>query len=119
MTKPSIDKLAKTLADTLPESLRAVRDDLEKNFKAILQAGIGKLELVSREEFDVQQAVLARTRAKLEALEVRLGELERPQRGKRQRRRKNPRERKRRQRSRNPAEPSFAIAMERRCLQTD
>lgn len=79
MTKPSIDKLAKTLADTLPESLRAVRDDLEKNFKAILQAGIGKLELVSREEFDVQQAVLARTRAKLEALEVRLGELERPQ----------------------------------------
>ena len=79
MTTPSIDKLAKTLADTLPESLRAVRDDLEKNFKAILQAGIGKLELVSREEFDVQQAVLARTRAKLEALEVRLGELERPQ----------------------------------------
>jgi len=76
MSTPSIDKLAKSLADALPDSLRAIRDDLEENFRSVLRAGIGKLELVTREEFEVQQAVLARTRAKLEALEARLASLE-------------------------------------------
>jgi len=76
MSTPSIDKLAKSLADVLPDSLRAIRDDLEENFRSVLRAGIGKLDLVTREEFEVQQAVLARTRAKLEALEARLASLE-------------------------------------------
>ena len=45
------------------------RDELQQNFKAVLQAGLAKLDLVTREEFDVQRAVLLRTREKLEALE--------------------------------------------------
>lgn len=76
MANDSIDKLAKTLAETLPQGLRSVRDDLEKNFRAVLQSGLGKLDLVTREEFEVQQAVLARSREKLDALEARLKKME-------------------------------------------
>lgn len=76
MANESLDKLARALAESVPEGLRSVREDLEKNFRSVLQSGIGKLDLVTREEFDVQEAVLARTREKLEALEVRLQELE-------------------------------------------
>lgn len=76
VTDESIEKLARTLAESLPQGLRSVRDDLEKNFRAVLRSGLGKLDLVTREEFDVQQAVLARTREKLQALEARLRSLE-------------------------------------------
>ena len=76
MTSDSIDKLAKTLAETLPQGLRSVRDDLEKNFRSVLQSGLGKFDLVTREEFEVQEAVLARTRQKLDALESRLEKME-------------------------------------------
>jgi ubiquinone biosynthesis accessory factor UbiK len=55
--------------------------DLEKNLRAMLQSAFAKLDLVTREEFDVQTEVLARTREKLEALERRLAELESPDRG--------------------------------------
>ncbi len=80
MATETIDKLAKALAETVPEGLRTVRDDLEKNFRSVLQTGLDKLDLVTREEFEVQQAVLARTRQKLDALERRLAGLEaRPQ----------------------------------------
>lgn len=78
MANETLDKLARTLAESVPESLRTVREDLEKNFKSVLQSGIGKLDLVTREEFEVQEAVLARARKKLEALESRLKELESP-----------------------------------------
>ncbi len=71
-----IDDLAKRLADSLPESLRALQMDVDQNFRAVLQAGISKLDLVSREEFDVQQGVLRRTRERLEALEARLASME-------------------------------------------
>ena len=50
--------------------------DLEKNMKAMLNQGFSKLDLLTREEFEVQAEVLARTRAKLEALEARVAELE-------------------------------------------
>lgn len=50
--------------------------DIEKNVKAMLSSGFSKLDLVTREEFDVQAQVLATTRAKLEALETRVTELE-------------------------------------------
>lgn len=50
--------------------------DIEKNMKAMLNQGFSKLDLVTREEFDVQMQVLAKTRAKLEALEARVAELE-------------------------------------------
>lgn len=76
MAKETIDQLARSLAESLPEGLKNVRDDLEKNFKSILHSGLDKLDLVTREEFEVQQAVLVRTREKLEALESRLADLE-------------------------------------------
>jgi BMFP domain-containing protein YqiC len=76
MAIESIDELARRLAESVPQGLRSVKDDLEKNFRSVLQAGLGKLDLVTREEFDVQEAVLARTRQKLEALEERLISIE-------------------------------------------
>jgi BMFP domain-containing protein YqiC len=71
-----IDDLAQRLAGSVPESVAALRRDLEQNFKGVLAGGLAKLDLVTREEFDVQAAVLKRTRAKLTALEKRLAELE-------------------------------------------
>ena len=76
MSDESIDELARKLAESVPGSLRAMRADLEANFRSVLAAGLGRLDLVTREEFEVQRAVLARTREKLEALERRLEELE-------------------------------------------
>ena len=71
-----IDDLARRLSAAVPPGVSALRRDLEDNFKAVLQAGLSKLDLVSRQEFDVQAAVLRRTREKLEALEARLAALE-------------------------------------------
>ena len=71
-----LDDLARRLAGSVPESVSALRRDLEQNFKGVLQGGLAKFDLVTREEFDVQTAVLKRTRAKLAALEKRLAELE-------------------------------------------
>jgi ubiquinone biosynthesis accessory factor UbiK len=71
-----IDDLARRLAAAVPPGLTALRRDLEDNFKAVLQSGLARLDLVSRQEFDVQAAVLRRTREKLEALEARLATLE-------------------------------------------
>ena len=64
-----LDDLARRLSNLVPPGLREGREELQQNFKSVLQAGLGKLDLVTREEFDVQRAVLARTRDKLEALE--------------------------------------------------
>ena len=50
--------------------------DIEKNVKAMLTQGFSRLDLVTREEFDIQSQVLAKTRAKLDALEARVAELE-------------------------------------------
>ncbi len=71
-----LDELARRLADSVPESVRAFGRDLEGNFKAVLQAQLCKLDLVSRQEFDVQAALLERTQAKLTAMEERLKEIE-------------------------------------------
>ena len=76
MTKESIDKIAKTLAETLPEGLRSMRADIETNFRSVLKSSLARMDLVTREDFEVQEAVLAKTRAKLEALETRLAKLE-------------------------------------------
>ena len=76
MATEPIDKLAKKLAETLPEGLRSMRDDLEKNFRSVLKSGIDSLDLVTREEFEIQELVLARTREKLDLLEARLAGLE-------------------------------------------
>jgi ubiquinone biosynthesis accessory factor UbiK len=60
-----IDDLARRLAGAVPENVSALRRDLEQNFKGVLQAQLARLDLVTREEFDVQSAVLRRTREKL------------------------------------------------------
>ncbi len=72
----NLDDLARKLSDLVPPGLKEARADLEQNFKATLQAGLGRLDLVTREEFDVQRAVLLRTREKLDALERSLTVLE-------------------------------------------
>ena len=64
-----LDDLARRLSDLVPPGLRQSREELQSTFKGALQAGLGKLDLVTREEFDVQRAVLLRTREKLDALE--------------------------------------------------
>lgn len=71
-----LDDLARRLSETVPPGLNAVRDDLERNFRAVLQAGLARLDLVTRQEFDVQAGVLRRTRERLEQLESRLAALE-------------------------------------------
>lgn len=67
-----LDELARRLAEAVPAGMRSVGEDLEKNFKTLLAGGLARLDLVTREEFDVQAAVLERTREKLEQLEARL-----------------------------------------------
>jgi len=76
MGSKGLDELAQRLADSVPESLRGLGRDLESNFKAVLQAQLAKLDLVSRTEFDVQAALLARTQAALTAMEQRLKDIE-------------------------------------------
>jgi hypothetical protein len=76
MSDKSIEDLARKLAEAVPEGLRSMRNDLEAGFRSVLKSGIGKLDLVTREEFEVQEAVLARAREKLEALEKRLEQYE-------------------------------------------
>jgi BMFP domain-containing protein YqiC len=71
-----IDEIARRLMENLPPALRATQRDLESNFRAVLRASLGKLDLVTRDEFDTQSRVLERTRARLEALETRLKALE-------------------------------------------
>jgi BMFP domain-containing protein YqiC len=72
----SIDDIASRLAAALPPGLNSLKEDMEKNFHAILQSVLGKLDLVSREEFEVQKLVLAKTRSKLEDMEKRVTEIE-------------------------------------------
>jgi ubiquinone biosynthesis accessory factor UbiK len=76
MNSTGLDELAQRLAESVPASVRAFAKDLESNFKAVLQAQLAKLDLVSRNEFDVQAALLARTQAALASLEQRLKDIE-------------------------------------------
>jgi ubiquinone biosynthesis accessory factor UbiK len=76
MNASSLDDLARRLAESVPESVKAFGRDLEGNFKAVLQAQLAKLDLVTRQDFDVQSAILQRTQAKLTELEARVKELE-------------------------------------------
>ena len=76
MSTTPIEELAKKLADAVPDGIRTIRSDLEDSFRTVLQTGLNKMDLVTREEFEVQEAVLQRTREKLEALEKRLEEFE-------------------------------------------
>ncbi len=72
----TIDEMANKLAGVIPPALHTVKDDLEKTFRAVLQSALSKMDLVTREEFEVQKLVLAKTRTNLEALEKRVEALE-------------------------------------------
>jgi len=71
-----VNEIAKRLLESLPSAVRGAQLDLENNFRIVLRTTLAKLDLVSREEFDVQTKVLERTRARLALLEARLAELE-------------------------------------------
>lgn len=70
------DEMASRLSSLLPPGLADLKTDFEKNAKAVLQSTLGKMDLVTREEFDVQSAVLQKTREKLQKLEERVAALE-------------------------------------------
>jgi len=71
-----LDELTDRLIGLLPTGVKDMQQDLEKNIRALMQNTFAKMNLVTREEFDVQTAVLQRTREKLESLEKQLAELE-------------------------------------------
>ena len=71
-----IEQIARQVQESMPKGLRDLGEDVEKNIRQVLQSQLTRLDLVSREEFDVQTQVLLRTREKLALLEQRLSELE-------------------------------------------
>jgi len=71
-----LDDLVKGISDALPPGVHAFQQDIEKNIRAALSSTFAKLDLVTREEFEVQSEVLKRTREKLDVLEHRVAELE-------------------------------------------
>ena len=71
-----IDELAARLTNAIPDDIKLAQTNLKKTFLQILLAGINKMDLVTREEFEVQTKVLARTREKLAVLEKQFADLE-------------------------------------------
>ncbi|MDR9406580.1 MAG: accessory factor UbiK family protein [Spiribacter sp.] len=71
-----LDEMAKRFSESLPSGLRDMQQEVERNARVALQGAFNRMELVTREEFDAQAKVLARTRERLEALEARVAELE-------------------------------------------
>ena len=76
MNTPKIDEIVRRLVESVPPGIRAVQQDLENNFRAVLRSSLTKLDLVSRDEFDAQMRVLERTRARLEELERKVAAME-------------------------------------------
>ena len=70
------DDISKSLGKLLPPGVADLKDDFERNAKSAVQSALGNLDLVTREEFDVQTEVLRNARAQLKALEARIDELE-------------------------------------------
>ncbi len=70
------DDLFQRLSSAMPKGIQVLQEDINRNLRASLESGLARLDLVTREEFDVQSAVLARTRAKLAALEAQVKALE-------------------------------------------
>jgi BMFP domain-containing protein YqiC len=76
MEQPRIDDIVRRLVEGLPEAARTMRRDLENNFRAVLQASLGKLDLTTRTDFDIQTKLLERARGRIEQLETRVNALE-------------------------------------------
>jgi len=71
-----LDDLARQISETIPAGMKEMQGDVKKNIRTLLESTLAKLDLVTREEFDAQTKVLARTREKLEQLEKTISELE-------------------------------------------
>ncbi|MFV2060120.1 MAG: accessory factor UbiK family protein [Gammaproteobacteria bacterium] len=71
-----IDDITRQVTDALPKDFKLLSNDVRENFRATLHSMLNKMDLVTREEFDTQSAVLQRTREKLETLEKQLLEIE-------------------------------------------
>ncbi len=76
MFKEKIEMIISDITKILPEDLNVMKDDIEKNLRATLNAAFSKMDLVTREEFDIQASLLSRTREKLEGLQEKLSALE-------------------------------------------
>jgi BMFP domain-containing protein YqiC len=76
LNRNTLDELTHKITALLPENMKQMQHDLESNVHALLQNALSKMHLVTREEFDVQAALLARTREKLDRLERELQALE-------------------------------------------
>ena len=77
--QPFIDRLMADISRRLPTDLGGLRSEVERNVRGVLAETVSRLDLITREEFDIQQRVLLRTREKLEALEKQVAELEKAQ----------------------------------------
>ena len=71
-----LEDIARQIADSVPPGVKNMAEEAEGKIKQVLQSQLSKLDLVTREEFDIQTQVLIKTREKLEATEVRLAALE-------------------------------------------
>lgn len=71
-----LEEIAKQVSDAMPEGVKNLGNEVDRKIKQVLQAQLGKLDMVSREEFDVQTHVLLRTREKLNSMEEKFAELE-------------------------------------------
>jgi len=71
-----LEEIAKQVSDALPDGVKNFGEEVDRKIKQVLQAQLGKLDMVSREEFDVQTQVLLRTREKLAEMEAKFAELE-------------------------------------------
>ncbi|MFT5520171.1 MAG: BMFP domain-containing protein YqiC [Enterobacterales bacterium] len=71
-----IDDLVRKLTAAIPPGLKEFEAEARKQFRSVLESGLSKMDLVSREEFDIQVKVLAKTREKIDKLEQRLAELD-------------------------------------------
>jgi len=72
----TLDELTRRLVDALPDELSSARDDLRERLRPVLESQLARMELVTREEFDIQRRVLERSREKLEQLQQRLDALD-------------------------------------------
>lgn len=84
MQPRSLDDLVRRITAALPQGISQMNEEVRKNLKEVLSASLSRMDLVSREEFEVQSAVLARTREKLERLEAQVAALEASKRGRKQ-----------------------------------
>ncbi len=75
-SRVDFDELSQRLMSLLPPGVEALTEDVKKNLRAVLSSALARMDLVTREEFDAQSALLNRTRVKLEALEKQVAALE-------------------------------------------